>query len=47
MQPPYSDELNIGDLSRVFDRNRVSNSYKYFWFKAIVSNVSYEKIRFT
>lgn len=47
MQPPYSDELNIGDLSRVFDRNRVSNSYKYFWFKAIVNNVSYDKIRFT
>lgn len=47
MQPPYSEELNIGDLSRIFDRNRVSNSYKYFWLKGIMNNVSYEKVRFT
>ena len=30
MNLPYSDNLNIGYLSRLFDRNRVSNCYKYF-----------------
>ncbi len=34
---PYSDELNIGYLSRLFDNT--SECYKYFWFKAIVGKV--------
>ena len=37
MQLPYSDELNIGYLSRLFDNT--SECYKLFWFKAIVSKV--------
>lgn len=34
MQLPYSDELNIGYLSRLFDNT--SNCYKFFWFQAIL-----------
>jgi len=37
MQLPYSDELNIGYLSRLFDNT--SECYKLFWFKAIVLKV--------
>ncbi|MBR6095111.1 MAG: hypothetical protein IKP92_08855 [Lachnospiraceae bacterium] len=36
---PYEDNLRIEYLSRVFDRNRVSNCYKYFWFMAILKKV--------
>lgn len=34
MQLPYSDELNIGYLSRLFDNT--TNCYKFFWFQAIL-----------
>ncbi len=34
---PYSEELNIERLSRLFDNT--SECYKFFWFKAIVSKV--------
>ena len=37
MQLPYSEELNIEYLGRLFDNT--SECYKFFWFKAIVSNV--------
>lgn len=45
MQLPYSDELNIGHLSRLFDNT--SNCYKYFWFQAILRKLSSDKTRFT
>ena len=38
MNLPYSDNLNIGYLSRLFDRNRVFNCYKYFWMLAILNS---------
>ena len=47
MNLPYSDNLNIGYLSRMFDRNRVSNCYKYFWMLAILNKISAEKTSFT
>ena len=34
MQLPYSDNLNIGYLSRLFDNT--TNCYKFFWFQAIL-----------
>ena len=37
MQLPYSDELNIGYLSRLFDNT--TNCYKFFWFQAILSRL--------
>jgi hypothetical protein len=37
---PHS-ELPISNLSRVFDDT--TNSYKYFWFKAIIDNVRYSR----
>jgi len=37
MQLPYSDELNIEYLGRLFDNT--SECYKFFWFKAIVAKV--------
>jgi len=44
---PSDDKLEIRYLSKVFDLNRVSNSYKFFWFKAIVNNVSPERTVFS
>ena len=44
---PYSDNLNIGFLSRVLDRKRITNCYKYFWMLAILDEVSLEKTSFT
>ena len=38
MQLPYSGELNIEYLGRLFDNT--SECYKFFWFKAIVSKVA-------
>ncbi len=35
---PYSDELNIGYLGRLFDNT--SECYKFFWFKAILGKVA-------
>lgn len=37
MQLPYSDQLNIGALSRLFDNK--SECYKLFWFQAILGEV--------
>lgn len=45
MNLPYSDELNIGYLSRLFDNT--SNCYKFFWFQAILRKVDCEHTRFT
>lgn len=45
MQLPYSDELNIGNLSRLFDNT--SNCYKFFWFQAILQKVDLKRNRFT
>ena len=40
MYLPYAENLKIEYLSRVFDRNRISNCYKYFWFMAILRKVN-------
>ena len=45
MQLPYSDELNIGYLSRLFDNT--TNCYKFFWFQAILRKVDENHQRFT
>lgn len=45
MQLPYSEELNIGYLSRLFDNT--SNCYKFFWFQAILWKVDGMHCRFT
>lgn len=37
MNLPYSDELDIAHLSRIFDNK--SECYKLFWFQAIISKV--------
>ena len=37
MQLPFSDELEIKYLSRLFDNK--SESYKLFWFHAIVTKI--------
>ena len=37
MQLPYSDKLNTASLARLFDNK--SESYKLFWFKAILHEV--------
>ena len=44
---PYAENLSIEFLSRVFDRNRISNCYKYFWFMAILEKISEEKTEFS
>ena len=45
MQLPFSEELNIGYLSRLFDNT--SNCYKFFWFQAILRKVDRNHNRFT
>lgn len=45
MQLPYSSELNIGYLSRLFDNT--SNCYKFFWFQAILTKLQAGKTRIT
>ncbi len=45
MQLPYSKELNIEYLGRLFDNT--SECYKFFWFKAIVSKVIEGKYELT
>lgn len=37
MQLPYSEELKIQYLSRLFDNT--SECYKYFWFQAIITKI--------
>ena len=43
MKLPDSEYLDIGHLSRILDRKRVTNCYKYFWTLAILDAVSFEK----
>ncbi len=45
MQLPYSEELNIGYLSRLFDNT--TNCYKFFWFQAILRKLDGTRNRFT
>ena len=45
MQLPYSEKLNIGYLSRLFDNT--SNCYKFFWFQAILRKVDWGHNRFS
>ena len=52
MQLPYSEQLNIAALSRLFDNK--SEYYKLFWFQAIMgkicageSDIFYEEYGFT
>ncbi|MCQ4636064.1 HNH endonuclease [Anaerovorax odorimutans] len=42
---PYSSELEISNLSRLFDK--MSESYKIFWFRAILDKVAAGKTRLT
>ena len=44
---PFDEKLNIGVLSKVFERKRISNCYKYFWFQAILENIAEDKVVFT
>lgn len=45
MQLPFSEELNIGYLSRLFDNT--TNCYKFFWFQAILRKLDRNNNRFT
>jgi len=42
---PYSEQLNIGNLNRLFENT--SNCYKFFWFQALIKNVSKDRARFS
>ena len=37
MQLPFSDDLEIGRLSRIFDNT--SECYKFFWFQALINKI--------
>lgn len=45
MRLPYSEELNIGYLSRLFDNT--TNCYKFFWFQAILRKLDGVHNRFS
>lgn len=45
MQLPYSEELNIEYMGRLFDNT--TECYKFFWFKAIVTKVTAGKYELT
>lgn len=45
MQLPYEEELEIGYLSRLFDKT--SECYKFFWFKAILKKIREGRDNFT
>ncbi len=45
MQLPYSDELEIQHLGRLFDKT--SECYKFFWFQAILTKLEEGKSEFT
>lgn len=47
MQLPYSEDLNIGHLSRILDPSRTTNCYKFFWFQAILNKLTFEHTRFS
>lgn len=42
---PYSEELNIQQLNRLFDNT--SECYKFFWFKAILTKLNEGRTRFS
>lgn len=44
MQLPYSEELNIGYLSKLFENT--TNCYKFFWFQAILRKMDGVRSRF-
>ena len=44
---PFDEKLNIGVLSKVFERKRISNCYTYFWFQEILENIVEDKVVFT
>ena len=44
---PYEENLKIEYLSHIFDRSRISNCYKYFWFLAILEKISETKTDFS
>lgn len=44
MQLPYSEELNIGYLSKLFENT--TNCYKFFWFQAILRKLDGVRSRF-
>lgn len=45
VQLPYSEKLNIGYLSRLFDNT--TNCYKFFWFQAILRKIDKSHDRFS
>ena len=45
MELPYSEELNIGHLSKLF--GKTTNCYKFFWFQAILRKLDGIHNRFT
>ena len=45
IQLPYSEQLNIGYLSRLFDNT--TNCYKFFWFQAIIRKVNNNQSQFS
>ena len=45
MQLPYSEELNIGYLSKLFENT--TNCYKFFWFQVILRKLDGVRSRFT
>lgn len=45
IQLPYSEQLNIGYLSRLFDNT--TNCYKFFWFQAIIRKVNHNQNHFS
>ena len=45
MELPYSEELNIGHLSKLF--GKTTNCYKFFWFQAILRKLDGIHHRFT
>lgn len=47
MKLPDSEYLDVGHLSRILDRKRITNCYKYFWMLAILDEISFEETSFT
>lgn len=45
MQLPYSEELDVGQLSRLF--GNTSECYKFFWFKAILTKIREGRCEFS
>ncbi|SCX17586.1 HNH endonuclease [Lachnospiraceae bacterium YSD2013] len=47
MRIPYDDNLKVEYLNSVFNRDRISTCYKYFWLLAILSKITPQKTTFT